>query len=95
MIENATIITGTPESAEKQLRKFLASHPNAAVLSSSIHVSHLLSSCLEETTKPSARSKAKAKAEEAPPADSQISNLKSQIAPQEQITVCIVVGIKL
>lgn len=42
MIEQATIITGTPEKAEKQLREFLASHPNAAVLSSAVTTSQEL-----------------------------------------------------
>jgi hypothetical protein len=42
MIENARILTGSPDSVEKKVNEYLASHPNATVLSSSVTTSQEL-----------------------------------------------------
>lgn len=101
MIEQATIITGTPQAAQEKLREFLASHTNATVLSSSIRVSHTLAATLEETNKPASKAKAKAKAKEADEENpeqtptSESPTFTGEITMPEHLTVCIIAGIKL
>ena len=58
MIENPKILTGSPAHVEKELAEYLASHPNATVLSSSIATHEELESVLSD---PEAKPKAKPK----------------------------------
>lgn len=48
MIEDINIITGSPEQVKPKLEAYLNGHPNAAVLSSAVHVQ----SVAEEEEKP-------------------------------------------
>lgn len=93
MIENSKIFTGSPTKVESEMNTYLDSHPNATVLSSSIVVTYFLSAVMiAETVKPVTKGKAKTKVPESQ--ESTIHNPQSPLAPQEQITVCVIVGIK-
>ena len=95
MIENPKILTGSPAKVEKELAEYLASHPNAAVLSSAVTSSTKLSaisSSAVECIKP-AKPKAKSKTEDSSEKPWMITGVPCMDV--HEITVCIVVGIKL
>ena len=66
MIENTRILTGTPEQVEPLLNEYLTSHPNAAVISSSVTIHQHLTPC-ENTleSKDSSESPSKSKKDKA------------------------------
>ena len=61
MIENAKILTGSPEKVEDKMNEYLASHPAACVLSSSVTTSEALAPVTEETKSSAKAGQAKTK----------------------------------